>query len=99
MDCLSWLKVNRPDPAPTAIVLNSIVQLKSAIERIREIPEVDVYFDNDGPGRNCTQMLIDAVPQAKDRSGVYGSHKDYNDMLRAVLNEQEVQLQRAWQKR
>jgi len=99
MDCLSWLKVNRPDPAPTAIVLNSIVQLKNAIERIREIPEVDVYFDNDGPGRNCTQMLIDAVPQAKDRSGVYGSHKDYNDMLRAVLNEQEVQLQRAWQKR
>ncbi|QQD14388.1 toprim domain-containing protein [Sphingobacterium sp. UDSM-2020] len=95
MDYLSWLKVNRPDPAPTAIVLNSIVQLKNAIERVKNVPIVDVYFDNDDPGRNCAQRLIEAIPHAKDRSGVYGAYKDYNDMLRAVLNEQEIQHQRA----
>ncbi|WP_185218078.1 toprim domain-containing protein [Sphingobacterium mizutaii] len=99
MDYLSWLKVNRPDPTPTAIVLNSIVQLKNAIERVKGIPTVDVYFDNDDPGRNCTQRLIEAVPQAKDRSGVYHDYKDYNDMLRAALNEQELQHQRAGPKR
>src|SRR5690606_34950989 len=95
MDYLSWLKVNRPDPAPIAIVLNSIVQLKNAVERVKGIPTVDVYFDNDDSGRNCTQRLIEAVPQANDRSGVYGAYKDYNDMLRAALNEQELQHQRA----
>lgn len=99
MDYLSWLKVNRPDSAPTAIVLNSIVQLKNAIERVKGIPTVDVYFDNDDPGRNCTQRLIEAVPQAKDRSGVYGAYKDYNDMLRAVLSEHEIQHQRAGPRR
>jgi len=98
-DYLSWLKVNRPDPAPTVIVMNSIVQLKKAIERVKDTPIVDVYFDNDNPGRNCTQLLIEAVPQAKDRSGVYGAYKDYNDMLRAALNEQELQHQRAGPKR
>ncbi|WKK59708.1 toprim domain-containing protein [Sphingobacterium sp. BN32] len=99
MDYLSWLNVNRPDPTPTAIVLNSIVQLKNAIERVKGIPVVDVYFDNDDPGRSCTQRLIEAVPQAKDRSGVYQGYKDYNDMLRAALNEQELQDQRAGPKR
>ncbi len=90
MDYLSWFKMNRPDPAPTVIVMNSIVQLKNAIERVKDTPTVDVYFDNDDPGRNCTQRLIEAVPQAKDRSGVYRAYKDYNDMLRAVLSEQEL---------
>lgn len=95
MDYLSWFKVNRPDPAPTAIVLNSIVQLKNAIERIKGIPTVDVYFDNDDSGRNCTQRLIEAVPHAKDRSGVYRAYKDYNDMLRAAMNEHGIKHQRA----
>src|SRR5690606_37207066 len=55
---LSRLKASRPNPAPSANVLNSIVQLKNAIERVKSIPIVDVYFDNDDPGRNCTQNLI-----------------------------------------
>lgn len=95
LDYLSWFKVNRPDPAPTAIVLNSIVQLKSTIERIKGIPIVDVYFDNDEPGRNCTQLLIEAVPQAKDRSGLYKGYKDYNDMLMTAMKEHKMQKQRA----
>ena len=66
---------------------------------MKGIPTVDVYFDNDDPGRNCTQKLIEAVPQAKDRSGVYHDYKDYNDMLRASLNEHELQHQRAGFKR
>jgi len=99
IDYLSWFKVNRPDPAPTAIVLNSIVQLGKAIERVKDIPIVDVYFDNDDPGRNCTQRLIEAVPHAKDRSGIYGAYKDYNDLLRAALNGEELQHQRASHRR
>ncbi|MEN5196962.1 toprim domain-containing protein [Sphingobacterium faecium] len=94
MDYLSWLKVNSPDPAPTVIVLNSIVQLRNAIERVKDIPIVDVYFDNDDPGRNCTQRLIESIPHAKDRSGVYQGYKDYNDMLRDVINGHEIQHQR-----
>lgn len=99
MDYLSWVKLNRPDPAPTAIILNSIVQLQNAIDRVKGMPRVDVYFDNDDPGRNCTQRFIEAIPHAKDHSNEYGRFKDYNDMLKNAMNGHEIQHQRAGPKR
>lgn len=99
MDYLSWLKIKRPVPAPTVIVLNSIVQLKTAIERTKNMPNVDVYFDNDDPGRNCTQRLIEAIPHAKDHSHEYRGYKDYNAMLKEAMKTNEIQHQRAGPKR
>ncbi len=81
MDYLSWLKETRPQVLPTAIVLNSIVLLDRAINRIKNLPCVDIYFDNDSPGRRCTGQLLKEVPHAVDRSYEYQGHKDYNDKL------------------
>lgn len=89
MDYLSWLKENRPQILPTAIVLNSIVLLDHAIEKIRDVPRVDVYFDNDSPGRKCTGQLLKEVPHAVDRSYEYQGYKDYNEKLMREMNLQE----------
>ena len=95
MDYLSWLKVKRPDPVPTAVVLNSVVHLPDAISKVGNIPKVEVYFDNDESGRNCTEKLIQALPHAEDRSGEYRGYKDYNEMLKAGLSRREAQTTRA----
>lgn len=93
LDYLSWLKIERPVPAPTAIVLNSIVQLHTAIERIKDIPVINVYFDNDDSGRGCTKRLMEIFPYAKDCSGEYHGYKDYNDKL---MNWMEHEIHHQW---
>ncbi|MBD1424053.1 toprim domain-containing protein [Sphingobacterium arenae] len=98
MDYLSWLKIKRPVPVPTAIVLNSIVQLRTAMERIKDVPVIDVYFDNDEPGRGCTKRLMETFPYARDRSDEYHGYKDYNDKLMNRM-EHEIHHERAGPKR
>ncbi len=85
MDYLSWQKLH-PDSRPTVIVLNAITMLGYAMERIRNFHTVDVYFDNDGPGRKCLQELSKEIPQAVDRSYEYQGYNDYNDKLKASMH-------------
>lgn len=89
MDYLSWLKENRPQVLQTAIILNSIVLLNHAIEKIKDVPRVDVYFDNDSPGRRCTAQLLKEVPHAVDRSYEYRGYKDYNEKLMKDMGGQD----------
>lgn len=81
MDYLSWQKMH-PEAKPTIIVLNAITMLGYAIDRIKDFQSVDVYFDNDDPGRTCTQELKKQVPRAVDRSYEYKGYKDYNEKLK-----------------
>ena len=90
MDYLSWLKENRPAVLPTAIVLNSIVLLDQAIDRIRNVPRVDVYFDHDDPGRRATRQVLKEVPHGVDRSYEYLGYKDYNDKLMQEMSQQKL---------
>jgi len=85
MDYLSWQKLHL-EMRPTVIVLNAVTMLGFAIERIKKYQLVDVYFDNDGPGRRCTQNLTSEIPRAVDRSFEYRDYKDYNEKLKADLN-------------
>lgn len=87
MDFLSW-KLLHPEQKPSAIILNAITMLNSALERIKGFQSIDVYFDNDDPGRACTKSLIKEIPQAVDRSYEYEGYKDYNDKLKADLHNQ-----------
>ncbi|NQD69995.1 toprim domain-containing protein [Sphingobacterium shayense] len=86
MDYLSWLTLTEPKTRPTAIVLNSVVLLQRAIDRVKNVPNIDVYFDNDTAGKAATNMLQEALPQTKDRSHLYRDFKDYNDYLKDTLN-------------
>ncbi|WP_199120328.1 toprim domain-containing protein [Pedobacter sp. ASV28] len=86
MDFLTWRKLHRE--TPTVIVLNAVTLLGRAIDRIKEFPIVDVYFDNDDTGRNYTAGLLKMVPQAVDRAYLYNGFNDYNDLLKAELARQ-----------
>ena len=85
MDYLSWITLTEPKSRPTVIVLNSVVLLQRAIERVKNVPHIDVYFDNDTAGKAATSMLQKALPWATDRSHLYGDFKDYNDYLKDTL--------------
>jgi hypothetical protein len=87
-DFLSWLKEKKPEPQPTAIILNSIVYLDKVIDRIRDIPKIDIYFDNDAPGRKCTSQLIGEIGHAVDRSYEYQGYKDYNEKIKNGMEPQ-----------
>lgn len=84
MDYLSWQKLH-PQQQPTVIVLNAITMLGRALERIKNFQQVDIYFDNDGPGQKCTELLQKEVPHAVDRSYEYQGFNDYNDKLKSDL--------------
>lgn len=99
MDYLSWLKTNRPAVPPTAVVLNSIVQLQAAILRVKDVPDIDVYFDNDRAGRETTKKIIEVLPRALDRSDEYLGYKDYNDKLRAELKLEDRAINKSGLKR
>ncbi|RZJ92794.1 MAG: hypothetical protein EOO20_00315 [Chryseobacterium sp.] len=92
-DYMSWLKLDRPVAVPTVIVLNSISMLGRAIEWAANIPKVDIYFDNDGPGKKATQDIMGRLPQAVDRSFEYSGYKDYNEKLVADLKGQNLSVE------
>jgi len=84
-DFLSWLKEKQPHIMPTVIILNTIVFLNKIIERISDVPVVDVYFDHDGPGKRCTAQLLKEIPHAVDRSYEYQGYKDYNEKIKKEM--------------
>ena len=92
MDYLSWQKLH-PETRPTVIVLNAITMLGYALERIKSFQTVDVYFDNDSPGQKCTGLLLKEIPHAVDRSYEYQGYNDYNDKLKADLQNINLKAQ------
>ncbi|MGJ1363215.1 toprim domain-containing protein [Sphingobacterium spiritivorum] len=82
MDYLSWLRDN-PETTDTVIVLNSVNLLDAAVDKASSFATVNVYFDRDKAGEAALDRLIQALPQALDRSDIYKGYKDYNEMLMA----------------
>ena len=96
MDFLSYLKIATLDTIPTGIVLNSTANLNHALETIKAYPKVEVYFDHDPTGRDCTRNLIAAIPEAVDRSEAYAGYNDYNDKLKAEFQE-AIKTKKPWE--
>jgi DNA primase len=82
MNYLSWLAEHK-DSSNNILVLNSLSFLPAAIKRASPFDLIDVFFDHDSSGMLATDKFIDALPQAKDQSGVYQHYNDYNDKLMA----------------
>ena len=97
MDFLSWLKLSplKVQQSPSIFVLNSIVNLKRLIGKVKHFSVIELYLDNDAAGRNATTAALAQLPQAVDCSMSYYGYKDYNELL---LSYQSQKRQRAAQK-
>lgn len=95
MDYLSWLKLNsQQQPMPTAYVLNSIIHLKKIMDRIDSMDRIELFLDNDIPGKQTTSIILDKYPHAQDRSFLYQGYKDYNEMLMDQLHNTKIGYKR-----
>lgn len=77
---LSWQSDNA-QANDSILILNSDDLLISAIRKIKDFLEVSVLFNRDDTGRQKSAELIQALPQATDRSAIYEGHQHYNEWL------------------
>jgi hypothetical protein len=81
---LSWLAENT-GAKQSIIILNTLSLIGAGIEKAKQFPEIDIYFDRDRPGLQASKDLIAALPYASDRSSAFEGYNDYNDKLVASL--------------
>ncbi len=67
-------------PSNTVIVLNSIVNLEKAKERLKEAEKIHCFLDRDVQGIKAVEKLSESF-QVIDRSKIYQDFKDFNDFL------------------
>lgn len=70
-------------PRCTTIVLNSTTNVLQALPTLLTARRVNVYLDNDQPGRVAFLTLQQAGVNCIDRAGLYASHNDFNDFWMA----------------
>lgn len=81
MDMLSFATLCK-DIKHNYVVLNSIVNVPSAIEALKEYPgTIYLCLDNDNGGSIATKQLLDAIPSAIDIRTRFAPWKDINDYL------------------
>ena len=81
MDMLSFATLCK-DIKHNYVVLNSIVNVPSAIEALKEYPgTIYLCLDNDDGGSMATKQLLDAIPSAIDIRARFAPWKDLNDYL------------------
>ena len=68
-------------PRNTTIVLNSLSNLNLALERLKTAKQVNVYFDNDGPGIKGLEKIKATGVTVLDGSKTYEGCKDFNEWL------------------
>jgi hypothetical protein len=86
LDFLSW-KTEHLNADQTIIILNSLSLLQKGVNKAKMFTLLDIYFDNDRPGRLATKVFVKALPYATDKSAAYEGFNDYNDKLKARFKE------------
>lgn len=77
---LSW-QTDNANANDSILILHSDDLLLSAVRKIKDFAEISVVFTRDDSGRLKSAELMQALPQATDRSAVYEGHITYNDWL------------------
>lgn len=77
---LSW-QTDNPEANGSILILNSDDLLLAAIRKVKDFQEISVLFNRDDTGRLKAAELIQALPQATDRSAIYEGHAHYNEWL------------------
>ena len=83
-DFLSWLVMQNTDrPTCDVVVLNSVVNLTSAIRYIQAHETINCFLDRDETGRKALDNVRFLFPdkEVKDMSKLYSQYKDLNEML------------------
>lgn len=83
IDFLSCLqKMERVKFESTVIILNGLSQINTALEKAKQYSKVALYLDNDQPGIEAAQKIIDSHPHATNESKIlFPDYNDYNDYL------------------
>jgi hypothetical protein len=83
VDFLSSIEIGVLDQEQSAIILNSVNQLPSALRILdRYRPgSVRAFFDNDQAGRQCFESMQAFYPRVVDSSQIYRKFNDLNEML------------------
>jgi hypothetical protein len=68
-------------------VLNTLALLRNGIDKAKAFSSIDIYFDRDQPGLTATKDFMKALPYASDRSAAYQGYNDYNDKVKAGMEQ------------
>lgn len=82
-DFLSW-RTEHPESDRSILVLNSLALLERGLKKAILYPDIEIYFDRDGPGRSAASKWMAALPYSTDKSSVFEGFVDYNDKLIAA---------------
>jgi hypothetical protein len=66
----------------TSVILNSLVYLKNFLPQLGKYERVNIFLDNDEPGRNSTRRIQEIKPCSIDHMPlIYPAYKDFNVFL------------------
>jgi hypothetical protein len=81
-DFLSYLIIQKIKKSEHDVaVLNSVANVRKAMDFLKPYREIYIYLDNDEAGRAATQVIRSACSSVHDRSERYAGFKDLNDFL------------------
>lgn len=85
-DFLSWRVMQSSElPSCDVIILNSVNNLKKAVEYLQQHESAICFLDNDSAGERCYQGVREIMKgkDVIDMSDLYGEFKDLSEMLQA----------------
>lgn len=85
IDALSFIEM-RKNFNGDLLVMNSIALLNKTKEHLKDYSEINLFLDNDSAGLKCKNEILQSFPDAKDYSGIYENHKDFNEYLIDIKN-------------
>lgn len=69
------------------LILNSTAFVEKALAYFKDYDQIDLFLDNDGRGKEKTELLLEQVHNIKDNSHLYNGFKDMNEWLIGVTKE------------
>lgn len=70
------------------LILNSLSFFEKSREQMQEYPAINLCLDRDKAGLTCTEKALGWSAKFRDKSQLYGKHKDLNEWLKD-LNSQD----------
>lgn len=61
------------------LILNSVAMINKCVEILLSYEEIELYLDNDNPGKTYTQETLKKYNNCIDKSNIYFKYKDFNE--------------------
>lgn len=69
------------------LILNSTAFVEKALAYFKDYDQIDLFLDNDGTGKEKTELLLEHSHNTNDNSHLYDGFKDMNEWLIGVTKE------------